>query len=200
MRKPFIGLHFLIVVFSFILAPQVYGSTPLEEVRTKVNDVLGVLRDPSLKDKSAEKIREKRVRSIIDELFDYSELSKRTLGKNWTKLNPEQQKEFSDLFSTHLGNVYIDRILAYSDQKVVFDKEKKRKDRALVYTRVVTQSKDIPIDYRMFQTKGQWKVYDVVIEGVSLVKNYRSQFREMLKKEKPEYLLETLRKKVENKA
>jgi phospholipid transport system substrate-binding protein len=200
MRKPFVGLQFLIVVFSFILAPQVYGGTPLEAVRTKVDDVLGVLRDPSLKDKSAEKIREKRVRSIIDELFDYSELSKRTLGKNWAKLNSEQQKEFSDLFSTHLGNVYIDRILAYSDEKVVFDKAKKRKDRALVYSRVVTQSKDIPIDYRMFQTKGQWKVYDVVIEGVSLVKNYRSQFREMLKKEKPEYLLETLRKKVDNKA
>ena len=200
MRKPFMGLQFLIVVFSFILAPQVYGGTPLEAVRTKVDEVLGVLRDPSLKDKSAEKIREKRVRSIIDELFDYSELSKRTLGKNWAKLNSGQQKEFSDLFSTHLGNVYMDRILAYSDEKVVFDKEKKRKNRALVYSRVVTQSKDIPIDYRVLQKKGQWKVYDVVIEGVSLVKNYRSQFREMLKKEKPEYLLEALRKKVDNKA
>ena len=200
MRKPFMGLQFLVVVFSFILVPQVYGGTPLEAVRTKVNDVLGVLRDSALQDKSAEKIKEKKVWSIMDELFDYSELSKRTLGKNWAKLNPEQQKEFSDLFSTHLGNVYMDRILAYSDEKVVFNKEKRKKARALVYTRVITQSKEIPIDYRMIQKNGQWKVYDVVIEGVSLVKNYRSQFREMLKKEKPEYLLESLRKKVDNKA
>ncbi|MBW2317660.1 MAG: ABC transporter substrate-binding protein [Deltaproteobacteria bacterium] len=199
MRKPLVGLQFLIIVFSFIYAPQVCGGTPLEAVRTKVDGVLNVLRDPSLKNESAEEIKKKRLWSIIDELFDYSELSRRTLGKNWAKLNLEQQKEFSDLFSTHLGNVYIDRILAYSDEKVVFDKERRKKKRALVYSRVVMRSKEIPIDYRMIQKNGQWKVYDVVIEGVSLVKNYRSQFREMLKKKNPEYLLETLRKKVGDK-
>jgi phospholipid transport system substrate-binding protein len=83
---------------------------------------------------------------------------------------------------------------------VVFDKEKRKEDRALVYTRVITSTKEIPIDYRVVLKDGTWRVYDVVIEGVSLVKNYRSQFREMLKNNDPEYLLDSLRKKVGEKA
>jgi phospholipid transport system substrate-binding protein len=199
MKKGITGVLFLLAVFSLIMVPQAYGETPLSTVQEKVNAVLDVLRDPALKNDGAKEVKEKKVLAIIDNFFDYLELSKRTLGKNWVKLNDKQQTEFADLFSTHLGNVYMDRILAYSDEKVSFDKEKKKEKRALVYSRVVTSSKEIPMDYRMVLKDGEWKVYDVVIEGVSLVKNYRSQFREMLKKETPEYLLNSLREKVAEK-
>jgi phospholipid transport system substrate-binding protein len=90
--------------------------------------------------------------------------------------------------------------MAYTDEKIVYDKERIKKNKALVYTRVITSTKEIPLDYRMVSISGDWKVYDVLIEGVSLVKNYRSQFREMLKNKDPEYLLDTLRKKVKEKA
>jgi phospholipid transport system substrate-binding protein len=200
MRKTFVGLPWFVVVFLIVFVSQVYGGTPLETVEKRVTAALSVLSDPALKGDSAKEAKEKKLWAIADAMFDYQGLSKRTLGKSWTKLNPKQQKEFTDLFSTHLGNIYLDRIMAYSDEKVVFDKEKKKEDRALVYTRVVTSTKEIPLDYRVVLVNGDWKVYDVVIEGVSLVKNYRSQFREMLKKKDPEHLLDTLRKKVGEKA
>lgn len=191
------GVCSVIMIVCLILAPQTHGVTPLETVQEKVNEVLNVLRDPALKVESAKEFREKKMWNIADTLFDYTELSRRTLGANWEKLNSSQQKEFTDLFSNHLGNVYMDRVVAYTDEKVVFDKEKRKDERALVYTRAITQTKEIPIDYRVVLSDGEWKVYDVVIEGVSLVENYRSQFREMLRKETPEYLLQTLREKVE---
>jgi phospholipid transport system substrate-binding protein len=198
MRKGITAIH-LLVILSLFFAVEAYAGTPLKSVQTKVDAVLKVLGDPTLQDDSAKTIKEEKVLSIIDTIFDYSELARRTLGKQWVKLNGKQQEEFTDLFSTHLRNVYMDRILAYSDEKVVFNKEKKKKDRALVYSSVVTKSKEIPMDYRLVQKSGEWKVYDVVVEGVSLVKNYRSQFREMLSKENPEYLLNSLREKVEKK-
>ena len=149
---------------------------------------------------TAKEAKQKKLWTIADAMFDYPGLSKRTLGKSWKKLNPKQQKEFTDLFSKHLGNIYLDRIMAYTDEKIVFDKERIKENKALVYTKIITSTKEIPLDYRVVLINDDWKVYDVVIEGVSLVKNYRSQFKEMLKKKDPEYLLDTLRKKVKEKA
>ena len=200
MRKPFLGLPCIVVVFLFLFTSQVYGATPLETVEKRVNAALGVLSDPALKGDAAKEEKEKKLWTIADAMFDYPGLSKRTLGKSWKKLNPKQQKEFTDLFSKHLGNIYLDRIMAYTDEKIVFDKERIKEDKALVYTKIITSTKEIPLDYRVVSINGDWKVYDVVIEGVSLVKNYRSQFREMLKNNDPEYLLENLRKKVKEKA
>jgi phospholipid transport system substrate-binding protein len=200
MRKPLVGLPCIVVVLLFLFTSQVFGATPLETVKKRVNAALGVLTDPALKGDSAKEAKQKKLWTIADEMFDYPGLSKRTLGKNWAKLNPKQQKEFTDLFSKHLGNIYLDRIMTYTDEKIVFEKERRKEDKALVYTKIITSTKEIPLDYRVVSINGDWKVYDVVIEGVSLVKNYRSQFREMLKKEDPEYLLDTLRKKVKEKA
>jgi len=202
MTKRGMVLQMLPIIFafiSFILVSPALGSTALEAVETNVSAVLDVLRDPALKDDSAKEAKEKKLWSIADTMFDYPGLSKRTLGKNWETLNSKQQEEFTDLFSTHLGNVYLDRILAYSNEKVVFDKEKTKEDRALVNTRVLGPSKEIPVDYRMVLKDSGWKVYDVVIEGVSLVENYRSQFKEILRDKGPEYLLETLREKAGDK-
>lgn len=200
MKKAFVGLQCLVVILFFMFAPPVHGSTPLETIEIRVNAVLNVLSDPVLKKDAEKETKEKKLWAIADAMFDYQALSRRTLGKDWEKLNPKQQEEFTDLFSTHLGNVYMDRLLDYSDEKVVFDKEKRREDRAIVYTKVVTSTKEIPIDYSVIFKDGDWKVYDVVIEGISLVKNYRSQFKEILKNNDPEHLLDTLRKKVDEKA
>jgi phospholipid transport system substrate-binding protein len=199
MSKLFWKLECLAVLLLFLSVQQAHGKTPLETVEKQVNAALGVLTDPALKGDANKEMKEDKLWAIADDMFDYPGLSKRTLGKGWKKLNAQQQKEFTDLFSKHLGNIYLDRIMAYSDEKVTFNREKKKGEKALVYTKVVTKTKEIPIDYRVVLKNGDWRVYDVVIEGVSLVKNYRSQFREMLKKKDPEHLLETLRKKVKEK-
>jgi phospholipid transport system substrate-binding protein len=196
MRKSLFVLIISIITFKLLLASAL-AAPPLETVQTQVNRVIGVLRDPALKADSARETREKKVWAIIDSVFDYTELSKRTLAQHWKRFSPDQQGEFTRLFGKLLGTVYMDRIMAYKDEKVVFGKISQLSDKTTeVQSEVVMSSKSIPIHYRMILDNGEWRVYDVVIEGVSLVQNYRSQFREILTNKSPEDLLEKLRKKV----
>jgi phospholipid transport system substrate-binding protein len=173
------------------------AATPLETVQTNVNKVLEVLRDPALKAGSAKEIKKERLRSIYDQMFDAVELSRRTLAMNWNKLNTAQRQEFVQLFRQVLEKAYVDKILEYTNEKILFDKETKLSDnQSEVLTRIVTASKEIPFTYRVIRRDSAWKVYDVVIENVSLVQNYRTQFSDILAKETPEQLIEILRKKV----
>jgi len=188
----------ILVLAGLLIIPlQAYAATPKETVETEVNKVLTTLGDPAFQAKSKDaKIKE--VGNIIGEVFDYKELSRRTLGKDWKKLSAEQQTEFVELFRELLQGVYADRLLAYSDQKVIFDKEiMLKKGRAEVQSYIVlADGKRTPLFYRLTDKTGQWKVYDLIIEGVSLVKNYRTQFREILANGSPDKLIQILRDKV----
>lgn len=192
------SLTWISIWFFWLALPlSVPAGTPLNTVEGNVNRVLEVLRDPKLKGEDSKSIKEKRIWAIGEDLFDYTELSRRTLGRNWRKLSPDQKKEFVELFSRLLGTVYMDRIVTYTDEKVVFEKERMMSDtKAEVKSKVITKSGEIPIFYRMIKKNGTWKVYDVIVEGVSLIKNYRSQFRRILKNKSPEDMLGILRKKV----
>ena len=187
-----------ILLTSLMICPFfAFAQSPLETIQTQVNKVLEVLRDPALEDESAKETKEKKIWTLIDGVFDYTELSKRTLAQHWRIFTPEQQKEFTRLFGKLLGTVYMDRIMSYTNEKVVFGKATKlSEDITEVQSEVVTASKSIPIHYRMISRGGSWKVFDVVVEGISLVQNYRSQFREILSKQSPEDLLKILREKV----
>ena len=194
MKRHFMGL---IISMIFLSTLPVYAGAPLDTVQTNVNKVLDVLRDPKLKGESAKGIKKEKLEGIYEQMFDEVELSMRTLGGNWTKLNPAQQKEFIQLYRQILEKAYIDKILSYTNEKIVFSKESMlSNNQAEVQTKVVTSSKEIPIFYRVILKNGTWKVYDVVIENVSLVQNYRSQFNSILAKNTPDQLLEILRKKV----
>ena len=196
MNKQFTGL-ILILAILMAIPLQGYTATAKETVETGVNKVLNTLGDPAFKAKPEDaKIEE--VGNIIGEVFDFTEMSKRTLGREWKKLNAEQQKEFIGLFRQLLQGVYADRLLAYTDQKVVFDKEKMlKKGRAEVQSHIVlSDGRKVPIFYRLTDKSGSWKVYDLIIEGVSLVKNYRTQFREIIASDSPDKLLQILRDKV----
>lgn len=196
MKKSLIVLIIVLAALK-LSSVSVFSATPLETIKPQVDQALEVLRDPVLKAESAKAAKEKKIWAILDSVFDYTELSKRTLAQNWRKLSPDQQKEFISLFGKLLGSVYMDRIIAYKDEKVVFGKVTNLSDKtAEVQSEVVRSSKSIPIHYRMILKNGEWKVYDVVIEGVSLVQNYRSQFREILMNKPPEDLLKILREKV----
>jgi phospholipid transport system substrate-binding protein len=185
-----------IVIFLFLSQP-LHAGAPLDTVQVNVNKVLEVLRDPALKAESAKEIKKEKLRLIYDRMFDDVELSRRTLARNWNTLNTPQRQEFVLLFREVLEKAYIDKILSYTDEKIVFDKESTLSgNQSEVPTRIVTSSKTIPISYRMIMKDGVWKVYDVIIENVSLIQNYRTQFNDILAKNTPEQLLETLRKKV----
>ncbi len=186
----------LICSIIFWISGAGAADTALGTVEGHVNNVLNVLRDPSLKGEALKLKRQDRIRSISEQMFDFSELSRRTLAQSWNAFNDRQRKEFVDLFKVVLENAYIDKIMAYTDERVVFQQESRLSDRATeVRTVVQTRKADIPINYRVISSGGGWRVYDVVIEGVSLVSNYRSQFREILINKTPDDLLEILRKK-----
>jgi phospholipid transport system substrate-binding protein len=187
----------LMVALLIVMPFQAYAASAKETVETSVNKVTKTLGDPTFKAKPKDaKITE--IGNIIGEVFDYTELSKRTLGREWKKMKPDQQKEFIELFKELLQGVYADRLLAYTDEKIVFDKEiELKKGRAEVQSNIVlSDGTKVPIFYRLTNKSGQWKTYDLIIEGVSLVKNYRSQFKEIISKDSPEKLLEIMRNKV----
>ena len=184
-----------------LLPFEVMASGAKDTVEAQINKMLARMQEPSFKALPRDgKIKE--IQNIINEVFDFNELSRRTLGRDWKKFSPEQQKEFVSLFEQILQNVYADRILAYTQEKIEFGKETElKKGRVEVESYIITlDNKKVPIFYRMSDKSGQWRVYDVVIEGISMVKNYRGQFREILKTKKPEDLLQTLREKAKEKS
>jgi phospholipid transport system substrate-binding protein len=181
------------------VSTAVYAATPLQSVETNVNQLIAVLsgKDPAVAS-DAEKKKD-AIRSISDALFDFVDLSRLTLGRAWKDFNEQQQKEFVALYRKLLEGIYMDRLLQYKDEKVNFIKESSlAENRSEVQSEVVTDTGNIPISYRLVLKGTEWKVYDLIIENVSLAKNYREQFASLLSKGSPESLLGTLREKVKN--
>jgi phospholipid transport system substrate-binding protein len=193
MKKTLIGSMLLIWLMAPLFA---FAGVPLDTVKANANSVLEVLRDPKLKGEVGRKVKEQRIQAAAEKLFDFVELSKRTLGLSWNNFTPEQRKEFVQLFEGILKDAYVDKILAYSNEQINFTKEVPLSETTVeVDSVVVTKGAQVPINYRVIKKDNEWRVYDVVIEGVSLINNYRTQFREILGNNPPEKLLETLRKK-----
>mgnify|MGYP001408535218 CR=1 FL=1 len=195
MKKHLAGLCILLIML--VSAFPAFGGPPTDAVEKTVNRVLDILRDPKLKGPSAKQAKTEKLRLIYKDMFDEMEFSRRTLTRNWNKFTPDQRREFVDLFEQVLEKAYLDKILDYSNEKVVFYKEDKISDKQVeVHSKIITSSKEVPIVYRMINKDDKWKVYDVVVENVSLVQNYRTQFNDILASGTPEQLLDTLRKKV----
>ena len=193
MIKVLPGMMILILLISPL---QAEAGLPLDTVEAHVKEVLDVLRNPALQGEANKKVKEEKIETIANEMFDYVALSKLTLGRSWRDFNKEQQKEFVSLYRSILKKAYMDKILAYTDEQVVFDRDiMLSENKAEVQTKIITKSAEIPIFYRLYLKEGKWKVYDVIVEGISLVQNYRTQFREILANNSPEEVLKILREK-----
>ncbi len=168
-------------------------------MKIPVETVLGLLKDPKYKDPDQRQQQRDKIFAITRKLFDYTEMSKRALARNWKSFSPQEQLQFVDVFADHLSNSYMDKVQGeYKGETVVFlGQEMVADGKALVTTKVERQPSDISVDYSMLLVDNQWRVYDVNIEGVSLIKNYRSQFDQILVKETPAQLIERLKKKVD---
>jgi phospholipid transport system substrate-binding protein len=197
MKRKRIGLNIIILLAVLLILPlPVFAAGAKATVEGQIGKMLAKMQTPEFKSLQKDaKVAE--IGNIINEVFDWQELSRRTLGREWKKFKPDQQKEFVSLFEELLQNIYADRVLAYTSEKIEFGKETElKKGRVEVESYIITKdNKKVPLFYRMTNKSGQWRVYDVVIEGVSMVKNYRGQFRQILSKKKPEDLLQTLREK-----
>ncbi len=196
---------FLFTLFSLYCPIQVDagvtsgGITPRQEVERLVNQVLDVLKDPRYKGDAHKEERRQKLRALVNQIFDFNDISRRVLGRYVRRFSKEQFKEFKYLFSRLLEKIYLTKIEHYSGEKVVFEQEKMlTPTKASVLTKIIKNDQEIPVEYRLVKRDGKWIGYDVVIEGVSLVKNYRSQFYEILHNKKPEDLLKIMRKKVKS--
>jgi phospholipid transport system substrate-binding protein len=172
----------LLTLILALAVPSWGAPSPVVEVRKTVDEVVRVVADKELKKPQNEQKRRKALKAAISQLFDHGEMAKRSMGQNWKEISPLQQKEFAELFATLLENSYAGKIESYNNEKIVYLKELVDGDYAEVKSRIVTAKRDeFSLDYRLMLVGERWKVYDVVIEGVSLVSNYRSQFNKIIK-------------------
>jgi phospholipid transport system substrate-binding protein len=172
------------------------GPGPTEQLKGAIDRVLGVLEDPALKAAPAE--RRRAVRQIADEIFDFEEIGRRAMAQHWRALSAAQQREFVALFSDLLEQAYMSKIEMYGGERIQYAGERVEGDYATVSTRITTtKGTEVPIDYRALRRAERWRVYDVSIEGVSLVANYRTQFNSLMRTSSPEQLLAKLRSRVQ---
>jgi phospholipid transport system substrate-binding protein len=196
-KLPILLVLLTLVLFIVTTIPvHALAGAPLDTVKSNVNGLLDVLRDPKLQGEAGKKVKAAKIEAAADKLFDYVELSKRTLGLNWNKFSTDQRKEFVELYRTILKDAYVDKITSYTNEQVNFTKEVSLSESTVeVQSEIVSKGGRTPIYYRVIKKGTDWKVYDVVIEGVSLISNYGTQFREILANNPPEKVIETLRNK-----
>ncbi len=190
-------LVFLVPCF-FYPANNVLASPVQDQLKITIDNILEILRDPSFKGDEKKIERRASLSKVIHKRFSFAKMSQLSLARHWKKRSDEEKRAFIVLFGQLLEDTYVSKIETYTDEKVIYVKEFKKKNKAMVYTKVVTQTIEIPIDYRLYKTKsGEWMVYDLVIEGVSLVGNYRSQFDQIMQRDSYEKLMENLKKKLD---
>ena len=185
------------VLLTGIAADRAQAGEATEAMRATIGEVLRILADKDLKQPSKANERRQLLEKVVGERFDYPEMSRRSLGAPWANLAEKDKQEFVSLFQTLLVNTYADKIESYSGEGVQYVNERNEKEYAEVRTKVLTGKTEIPLDYRLLHKGSDWRVYDVVVDGVSLVNNYRGQFSKILRNGSYADLVEQLRKKSE---
>jgi phospholipid transport system substrate-binding protein len=184
-----------VLVVGLSSAPAAAG-VPTDQLKGAVERVLKTLDDPALKGDARVGERRVAVRKIANEIFDFSEIAKRSMARHWQPLSEAQRTEFVGLFADLLERSYISKIETYGGEKIQYTAERADGDFATVSTRIVTKNgTEVPVDYRMIKRADRWLVYDVSIEGVSLVSNYRTQFNKIIQTTSYNELVSKLRNK-----
>jgi len=180
MIRACILLASVLMVFA---AGDASAGPPTDQVRGSIDRVLKLLSDPELKNEAKTGERRAMIRTVASDIFDFTEISQRSLARHWTARTPAERQEFIQLFGDLLEHSYITKIETYSGEKIQYAGEVPDGEQAVVKTRIVTkQGTEIPVDYRMFLKADRWRAYDVNIEGVSLVSNYRTQFNTVIQR------------------
>ena len=173
----------LAVVLALVVARDAVAGVPTDQLRGSIDLILKIVTDPELKKEAKTAERRKRIRAVVNQIFDFTEISQRSLGRHWQARTPAERDQFVQLFGDLLENAYITKIESYSGEKILYPGDVIEGDLAIVKTRIITkQETEIPVDYRMFMNSGRWAVYDVSIEGISLIGNYRTQFNAVIQR------------------
>lgn len=186
-------------LFTLLLnADEAVGlNSPTDYMQCAVEEIMAILKDDQLKLPEKNQYRRELILTVIRHHFDFKEMSKLTLGAHWKEITDDDKNHFVEIFSRLIENSYINKIEVYSDERIIFLKESVKENKSLVPTVIKHNNLDIQIHYKLHKkTQDRWRVYDVVIEGVSLVRNYRTQFSSIIKKEKYAGLVQRIDEKL----
>jgi phospholipid transport system substrate-binding protein len=187
-------------ILSFSMSLHAWAKGPMEEIKETTDKIISIVTDPSLKAPAKEAERKALIRKAVDEICDWEEMSRRSLGRYWAQRTDREKKEFVQLFGELIERTYIDKVEGYSGQKVNYLGEKIDGDYAQVDVRVVTtKNTEVPVIYKLRKKDSRWWVYDIVIQGVSFVQNYRTQFYDMLASSSYQDVVRKLKEKIEEK-
>jgi phospholipid transport system substrate-binding protein len=197
--NPMMKLTFVAATSFLMMAgspsPVAAGAEATEAVQSTITKVMGVLDDERLKGPEQVEERRHEVEEIIRQRVDYEEMAKRTLGTQWSSLSHHEQREFVDLFVQLLRDTFAGRITERSDEQVLYLTEQREDTFAEVKTQLKGRKVDTPVDFRLIHRSGDWRVYDVVIDGASIVSNYRSQFTSIIRDVSYQGLVKKMRQK-----
>lgn len=191
-----VGLSTFVCALSIQAAENSPAETPKVLMERTVHELLAVVKaNPGDENRPYRHIE---MRKIIEPRFDFQEMSRRSLGPYWNKIDAAQRTEFVSLFSELLARTYLNRIDNIDNSEVNVTGERVKAPKALVRTEVTFQGDEFPIDYRLVEKEAHWRVYDVIIENIGLVANYRNEFAGIIRREKFSGLIDRLRSKIEN--
>ncbi|HEY1267955.1 MAG TPA: ABC transporter substrate-binding protein [Candidatus Binatia bacterium] len=164
-----------------IFAAGAHAGAATDQTRQTVDKVFAIISDPALKPAAKQQERREKLRQVIYPRFDFAEMAKRSLGPHWNRISPQQQQDFVRVFTGLLENAYAEQIEASEGEKVRYTREQIDGDSAEVFTKVITpKGEEVAINYKLHKVGSDWKAYDVIVENISLVNNYRSQFNRVL--------------------
>lgn len=169
------------MLIGLLTAWSAMAGPPTDQLQPAMEQVIRTLEDPALRGPERTAERRRALRAATDEVFDWTEMARRALGRHWQERSPAEQEEFVALFRDLIERAYAERIERYSGEKVRVAGEVVEGDQATVRTRIATKGQEVPVDYRLIRRGDRWRVYDVAVEGISLVANYRTQFNEVIR-------------------
>ena len=197
MAKKFLQIDAVLFIFLFILAGEAFAESAItKDLKQTIDKVIEIVSDPSLKKNP--KLKREKLRQTIGVRFNYTQMVKRSLARNYKDRTDEEREEFTGLFKKLLENSYATKIENYQNEKINYVDEKVKGNYALVKTQIVRKDGTIDVDYKLINEGGKWTVYDFVIEEVSLIRNYRSQFAKIIKTESYGALVAKLTKKIKD--
>jgi phospholipid transport system substrate-binding protein len=188
-----LGLGTILVVGT--AGTRLWASAPGEQVKATIDQVMEVLKDPKLQGPSKKAERREKLRQVVLPRFDFAEMAKRALGNNWNRY-PDKQREFVTAFTQLLEETYADQIELANGDKVVYLNERTEKDYSEVATKVISlKGEETSMTYKLHPVDSDWKVFDIVVENISIVNNYRSQFNRVLSNASLDELIKRIKEK-----
>ena len=200
LKYPFKLPVFLLLAIIFILyceQTSASANDAMTQLQKSVDAVIVILQSEELRAPEKKEERRQRVLNVVNEMFDFRDMARSSLGQTWNSLTPEEQNRFVGLFKNLIEQRYIGKIDSFDNQKVIYQKQLVKGDRAMIYTDIVDKDLEVPIIYKLQEVDGRWLIYDMKIENISLIVNYRRDFESIIRKEQFAGLVDKITQQIE---